>query len=97
MNLGLDSRRNREQTSTMRLGVRCALQPIHDRRAESLRGNSFRNDKIETEHIELAQVAKKIRCRLSQILMRAQISNRDKFQQAAVSSLPLGAVQISLS
>jgi len=58
LNLGLDSRRNREQTSTMRLGVRCALQPIHDRRAESARGHSFRNDEVETESIEFAQISK---------------------------------------
>jgi hypothetical protein len=81
---------------TKRLIVRRTLEPIKNRRAESLRGNSFRNDKIETEHIELAQVAKEIRCGLSQILMRAQISNRNKLQRAAVSSPPLGGLQIFL-
>jgi hypothetical protein len=76
--------------------VRRTLEPIKNRRAESLRGNSFRNDKIETERIELAQVAKEIRCGLPQILMRAQISNRNKFQGAAVSSPPLGDLEIFL-
>src|SRR5436309_8201247 len=79
-----------------RLVVRRTLEPIKNRRAKSLRGNSFRNDKIETKHVELAQVAKEIRCGLPQILMRAQISNCDKFQRAAVSSPPPGTLQIFL-
>ena len=50
-----------------RLVVRRTLEPIKNRRADALTGNSFRNDKIETEHIELAQVAKEIRRGLAQI------------------------------
>ncbi len=50
---------------------RSALEPIHYRRAESLRRNWFCNDKIEIEPIELAQVAKEVGGCLSWILFFA--------------------------
>jgi hypothetical protein len=40
------------------LPVRRSFKSIHYRRAESPEGNSFRNDEIETECIELAEVTK---------------------------------------
>jgi hypothetical protein len=40
--------------------VRRSFKSIHYRRAEFPRRNSFRNDEIETECIELAQVTKQI-------------------------------------
>jgi hypothetical protein len=40
------------------LSVRRSFESIHYRRAEPPRGNSFRNDEIKTECIELAQVTK---------------------------------------
>ncbi len=38
--------------------MRRALQPIHYRRPESAKRNSFRNDKIEIGSIQLAQITK---------------------------------------
>jgi hypothetical protein len=55
--------------------VRRALQPIQNRSPESLPRNSFCNDKIEIELVELAQGAKQIRGRLAEILFLTQISN----------------------
>jgi hypothetical protein len=61
-----------------------------------LRGNSFRNDSIKTEHIELAQIAEKIcRC-FAKVLPRAQLTDSGKLQGAAVSSPPLGDLEIAL-
>jgi hypothetical protein len=47
--------------------MRRSLKSIHYRRAESLRGNSFCNDQVEAECIELAQVTKQIRRRFPQV------------------------------
>ena len=38
--------------------MRRSFKSIYDRRAEPLTGNSFRNDQIEIECIELAQITK---------------------------------------
>jgi hypothetical protein len=76
------------------LSLRRSFKSIHYRRAESPRGNSFRNDEVETECIELAHMAKKVGCSFSQILPFAQASRRGEFQGAAVSSPPLGKLEI---
>jgi hypothetical protein len=76
--------------------VRRALQAIHYRRAESLRRNSFRNDKIQVERIQFAQRAKEIRGRFAQVLPLAELSNGGEFQGAAVSSPPRRDLEIAL-
>src|SRR5205807_4074005 len=60
------------------LNVRRALQAIRNRRPESLKRNSFCNDKIDIERIEFAQVAKQIRGGFAKILLFAQIPKRDE-------------------
>ncbi len=58
--------------------------------------NSFRNDKIETERIELAQIAKQICRGLAQILFLAESANGSKFQVSGGLSPPLGDLEIAL-
>jgi hypothetical protein len=77
--------------------MRRSFKSIHYRRAESPRRNSFRNDEIETECIELAHMAKKIGRSFPQILPFAEASHRGEFQGAAVSSPPLGELEIAPS
>src|SRR5260370_10425316 len=60
------------------LTVRRALQPIQNRSAESLARNSFCNDKIDIERVELAQVAKQIGGGFAKMLLSTQVSNRDE-------------------
>jgi hypothetical protein len=76
--------------------VRRTLKPIKNRCAESLRGNSFRNDKIETKCIEFAQISKQVRSRFAKVLLFAEISDCEKLQGVAVSSPPLGDLEIAL-
>src|SRR5438132_14425189 len=54
------------------------LQPIQNRSPESLSRNSFCNDKIEIELIELAQETKQIRRRFAEILFLTQSSNSNE-------------------
>src|SRR5262249_51405824 len=63
-----------------RLAVRRPLEPIKNRRAEPPRGNSFRNDKVETEGIELAQISKQVRSPFAKVFSVAEISACEKMQ-----------------
>src|SRR5262249_38729467 len=57
--------------------------------------NAFRHDKIEIERVELAHKAKKVGRSFSQILPLAQASHRSESQGAAVSSPPVGKLEIA--
>jgi hypothetical protein len=48
--------------------MRCSFKSIHDRCAEAAGGNAFRNDKVDTERVEFAEMPKKIGCSFSQVL-----------------------------
>jgi hypothetical protein len=48
--------------------------------------NSFRNDKIDLEGIELAQITEQICRRFAQIAFFAQLPDGDKLQGSAVSN-----------
>ncbi len=75
--------------------MRRSFKSIHYRRAESPRGNAFGDNEVETERVELAHMAKKVGRSFSQILPFAQDSHRSEFQGAAVSSPPLGELEIA--
>src|ERR1051326_28586 len=68
-----------------RQATRSTFKPIKKRCTESPRVNLFRNDEIETESIEFAQITEQICCRLAQILFFAESANGGKFQAVAVS------------
>src|SRR5438093_2203907 len=78
--------------------MRRSFKSVHYRRTESPRGNSFRNDEVETECIQLAHTAKKVGRSFSQILPFAQASHRNKFRGAVVSPdmSGLGELEIAL-
>src|SRR5438093_9465180 len=75
--------------------MRRSFKSVHYRRTESPRGNSFRNDEVETECIQLAHTAKKVGRSFSQILPFAQASHRNKFRGAVLSSPTLGELEIA--
>src|SRR5262249_15982718 len=54
--------------------VRCSFQTIHYRCAESLVRNTLCDDTIETERIELAQIAEEICGCFAKILFLAQLA-----------------------
>jgi len=75
--------------------VRRSFKSIHYPSAESSRRNSFRNDKIKAERVELAHTAEKVGCSFSQVLPFAQASHRGESQGAAVSSPPRAQLEIA--
>src|SRR5260370_11043671 len=72
------SRVSSKPVSRSTLTVRRALQPIQNRSAESLARNSFCNDKIDIERVELAQVAKQIGGGFAKMVLSTQVSNLDE-------------------